>query len=342
MGFTAIPKSGDYAGSKVAVTAAHCSRVPFHPDDWPWYQDGGGSFFGRELLDPNVHRCPIGWYGKFKRCRHADANLLWVEDSIDIALGDIGRTTEKDDCDQCSATVEVDEDSPIIRIRSQDGMIVDNEPLHKIGKRTGWTYGNVEDTCVDREYEDTDIYIRCTDRVDFSVKSGDHGAPVFEYSESDGTAQLRGIVIGWQGSWWDDGIMSNLTQIFEDLGEMWTYDPGPPEVSIQGPDEVPPDTRCHWRAVPIHGMTPFGQSIWSGVLNDTTESAIGGIVEESGWLRVERNDLLGRVAQDSMYIDVQDNASCPEPGSGGGGGDDPGGDDNPLAGPPPSPPGDTE
>ena len=76
---------------------------------------------------------------------------------------------------------------------------------------------------------------------------------------------------------------------------MWAYDPEPPEVNLTGPDEVPPDSRCYWQARPIWGMTPFGDHIWSGVLNDTTTSSgIGGIVEELGWLHVETTDLLGR------------------------------------------------
>ena len=165
LGFTAITKDGETPGTQVLVTVSHCSHVPFHPDNWPWYQDGGGSFIGREILDPRTFTCRVKKFGfmVLRRCLWADANLLGVDqyqDSIGIALGDIGRTTEKDDCDQCSATIEIDEESPIIRIRSQDGIIVDNEPLHKIGKETGWTYGNVEDTCADRKYEDTDIYIK--------------------------------------------------------------------------------------------------------------------------------------------------------------------------------------
>ena len=178
LGFTAIRMIGDK--DKAFVTASHCSYVPWLEDDGGWYQDWGGAFVGQEVTDPETHRCEKDVFGPnpTKDCRHADATLVGVssfQDNVDIALGDIGRTIERDDCDHCSASRTIDQDNPIIRIASQDGRIVDNEQLHKIGIATGWTYGNVEDTCSDVEIDDSDIVIRCTDRVDFSVKLGDSG-----------------------------------------------------------------------------------------------------------------------------------------------------------------------
>jgi len=49
--------------------------------------------------------------------------------------------------------------------------------------------------CKDKRQEGG-VYVLCSDMIDFKVRDGDSGAPVFLYNSSDGTAELRGVVWG--------------------------------------------------------------------------------------------------------------------------------------------------
>lgn len=63
--------------------------------------------------------------------------------------------------------------------------------------------------------------------------------------------------------------------------------------------------RERWASV-VWGMSPF-HYYWSGVINKFTEtSAVWGVVEESGWLKLEATDIFDRSAKDSIYVTVWD------------------------------------
>ena len=191
LGFTAI--RAQRPAKNVFVSNSHCSRIPFSTDYAVWGQPDTLNIVGYETLDPRVRRC-WKWRPFFRHdCRDSDAALISVTTDAGMALSEIGRTTFRADCaEDCSITI--DTANPIIHITSTRGSNMDNDELDKIGAETGWTYGDVVETCVDKRQEGG-TYILCTDMIDFKVREGDSGAPVFRYN-SDGTAQLRGLVWG--------------------------------------------------------------------------------------------------------------------------------------------------
>ena len=307
LGFTAI--RAQRPAKNVFVSNSHCSRIPFSTDYAVWGQPDTLNIVGYETLDPGVRRC-WKWRPFFRHdCRDSDAALISVTTDAGMALSEIGRTTFRADCaEDCSITI--DTANPIIHITSTRGSNMDNDELDKIGAETGWTYGDVVETCVDKRQEGG-TYILCTDMIDFKVREGDSGAPVFRYN-SDGTAQLRGLVWGHdEGE--DQGAISSLEQIAKNLGRLWVIDPGEPFIdSIAGPKIVPPDHMCVWSAGTA-GMDPLDHG-WSGVLtrNTDTSSKIWGIVRESGWLTLTVTDIVDRSAQDSISVTVDENAEKPE------------------------------
>lgn len=236
-------------GAEVWVTASHCTLYDHQYDGGAFYQPS--RLIGYEILDPPPHTCGI-----FPDlCRNSDAALISA--SAQIHLGKIARTTQSSGCDQCSAPLTINLNNPTFTIREASGYLFEDQTVHKVGQTTGWTYGAVEDVCADYE---VDGWVRqCSDRVDFSVQPGDSGSPVFSVNP-DGTITLRGIVWGWVGWPYSDGLMSNFGRIEMDLeslvvAELRARIVGPNMTS--GPITVPTNATCMWSADVDGGMPPF-------------------------------------------------------------------------------------
>lgn len=306
LGFTAI--RAQRPPTKVLVSASHCSQRPFRTDLGDWGQPDTLRIVGIEILDPEPRDC-WSWRPWFRKgCRDADAALIRANTNPGIALAEIARTTSRADC-STNCILNINTADPTISIQSVRRSNVANETLDKIGRKTGWTFGAVEETCVDLYYDG--VYRDCSDCVDFKVRGGDSGGPVFRYDD-DGTAQLRGVV--WGRNRDDDwGLISNFGQVEKDLGRLWVTDPGPPTIdSIAGPRVVPPDHMCHWSAGTL-GMYPLDHE-WSGVLtrNTDTDPNIWDTVSESGWLKLTVTDIVDRIAEDSISVTVDEDAEKPE------------------------------
>jgi hypothetical protein len=94
------------------------------------------------------------------------------------------------------------------------------DPLHKIGRTTGWTYGPVVRSCIDVNLDDTDITLTCQTVVAAGVGVGDSGSPVFTRKGNNG-ALLQGIV--WGAGEFDDRasfILSPIAAIERELGPL--------------------------------------------------------------------------------------------------------------------------
>ena len=82
-------------------------------------------------------------------------------------------------------------------ITSVEGNAVLGETLSKVGFKTGWTIGNVIETCVNGVNPNTPSGLQnnviCYDVVDAYAESGDSGAPVFKGLSGD-NVRLYGIL----------------------------------------------------------------------------------------------------------------------------------------------------
>lgn len=65
--------------------------------------------------------------------------------------------------------------------------------VHKIGKTTGWTKGEVTATCKDTYSKVDSIGRLCSYVTDYSSDFGDSGSPVFSWDGSSFTIELVGI-----------------------------------------------------------------------------------------------------------------------------------------------------
>ena len=91
LGFTAVLDSGGL----VFVSNSHCSKIPWSTDFGDWGQPKSDDTVGVEVDDPPTRRCGI----LRRKCRDSDASMMAVKAGVSIALGEIGRTTERNrDC----------------------------------------------------------------------------------------------------------------------------------------------------------------------------------------------------------------------------------------------------
>jgi hypothetical protein len=285
-------------GDSVFLTNSHCTS-----DKWGFDGDTvrqphiNATVIGWEILDPESESCNFG----ASECRDSDAALFTA--STPIRFGKIVRTADSSNCESCQASREVDASTSSLTITSTLSYVVSDEIIHKIGKKSGWTYGAVEQTCVDFTIPGWpfDDETKCSDRVDYNSEGGDSGAPVF--SVVSGTnVQLRGINFAHDPIT-SDAYMSNLGQIAIDLGHITYYDRGAPSVTIDGPTEVPGmGIQCSWQSNVTNGIPPYTYS-WSGLLSGSG-GAVSGPIYSGGTLYVTVTDFWGRQGNSSINVSV--------------------------------------
>jgi hypothetical protein len=192
--------------------------------------------------------------------------------------------------------------------------------LYKVGITTGWTYGDVQGTCEEIEYNEETFpdspHILCADLVDLQSEPGDSGSPVFTYSGTltSGTGTMRGILIGEHDTDLGDhdSWIVSISTIENDLQvSLLAYNPPSPIAQISGPTSVRTGMECTWSA---SGSTGYGTKSyewkWNGsFVGDEVEYTR--IVSSSGTLSLKVTDDIDRT--DSTSIEVTASANGPTP-----------------------------
>jgi hypothetical protein len=201
-------------GGRSFITNSHCTNRQGGTEGTQYYQPTStvdGTVIATEADDPQYFRggaCPRG-----RKCRYSDASRALYAGRAS-SQGVIARTTGAN-----NGSLTVDETNGTFTVTAQDddaskapvGTVV-----NKVGRTTGWTRGNVTQTCVTTNVSGSNITQLCQTFVDASVAGGDSGSPVFV---GEGDVTLVGIL--WGGS--SDGSMyvfSPLNQIQQELGSL--------------------------------------------------------------------------------------------------------------------------
>jgi len=246
------------------VTASHCSAVQWQLDSGPIYQPGPTRQVGVETVDPSAHTCGVAWTDE---CRDSDASFFALSTNINSYRGLIARTREPKGPGLGPATREVDTLRPYFFVDAvDDGTAYVGQYVHKVGRTTGWTWGQITATCVDQNAYDwpNSKITECGYEADFTNEFGDSGAPVFMllgggYNQQGDLVGLVGTVIGnseTQGR----TIVSKWTRIVSDLG---------PLVATRSPMLTPPS---------LSGSMPFlyPSLSWSAVTGTTRYNVFRG------------------------------------------------------------------
>ncbi|MCX8202840.1 MAG: Ig-like domain-containing protein [Nitrososphaeria archaeon] len=210
------------------VTNDHCTNVRGQVDGTNHYQPwvATNNLIGQETVDPPFFTDPSCiWVLWGFRCRYSDAAFGALQSGVPYSLGRIARTAGLGSLDIVGEWRIVGEAwSPIV-----------GQTLNKVGRTTGWTQGQVTQTCVDVDVFGTDIVRLCQHFVSAGVGGGDSGSPVFGIIDSSaGTVELHGILWGGNSAG-TSFVFSPIAQVKQELGPLETFRPEP-SITVVSPN----------------------------------------------------------------------------------------------------------
>jgi hypothetical protein len=195
------------------VTNSHCTNIRGGVEGTAYYQpDFSGNYIGQEVADPFYFSCAGG-----RACRYSDSAFA-LYNSFD--LGEFPAIAKPDFAGQCGGSINVDPFLPRFIIRSRQQFPYVGEILDKVGRTTGWTYGNVSATCVDTNVALSNVTMLCQDFVEAASQPGDSGSPVFRWNGYDDVT-LYGVLWGSSGSC--RLVFSALANIEYELGPLTVH-----------------------------------------------------------------------------------------------------------------------
>jgi hypothetical protein len=308
------------------VTASHCSELTGELDGSKETQPASGAQIGTEVLDatPQSGIYLAGWgvwgctgTGWYQPCVAADAAAFEYHDSVTTRVGYVARPygypggfgTPGD-------YLDVNTSAPfrIVAKRVSHNLPVGTS-LNKVGRTTGWTAGQVLQTCL---HIWLGLNTRCQWLTNVYAESGDSGSPYF-FGPIDGDVALTGILWGGHPAGASDTTyMSPIDFVEWHLGEMdvcATEDGSCPffdypfDVYISGWNPVPTNAgeMCSWWATPEHN---WGQVTYEWEWNGQVVSSNNYYVSDEstpGWYWLEVTAWDGSSsAGDGWWVEVVD------------------------------------
>ena len=204
-------------GQRSFITNSHCTNTQGGNESTPYWQPTQGASPTRiasEVADPAYTTggsCPPG-----RRCRRSDAARARYASGTTSTLGRIARTSGAN-----NGSLTITGNFTI----TAEGSFTFGQQVHKIGRTTGWTRGEVRGTCVNTNVDGTNITQLCQGWVSAGAGPGDSGSPVFRRQGTGSNVTLLGIL--WGGSILPDGsslyIFSPISNIETELGALTTF-----------------------------------------------------------------------------------------------------------------------
>ena len=191
LGFNALK-----SGVRSFITNSHCTATQGGNQGTLYYQplsSTANSLIGTEVADPNYFQggvCPAG-----RRCRYSDAARARYNSGVSSNLAQIARTTSRG---ALSGPLTISTANPFLTITAERANPVAGAQANKIGRTTGWTFGQINATCAAVNVSGTNITQLCQSLVSAGVGGGDSGSPVFSWPGTGGNVTLLGIL--WGGS----------------------------------------------------------------------------------------------------------------------------------------------
>jgi hypothetical protein len=188
------------------ITNSHCTNVQGGVNSTPYWQPLRSTDpvqIATEVADPNYvsgGACPAG-----RRCRRSDSSRASYANGIAFTVGRIAQTARPGRSLTITGQWSI----------TGEGVASVGQVVNKVGRTTGWSQGQVTNTCVDTNVSGSDITELCQNFVSATVGSGDSGSPVFAIGSGSNVA-LLGIL--WGGSGSQTFVYSPIANIHQDLG----------------------------------------------------------------------------------------------------------------------------
>jgi hypothetical protein len=204
------------------ITNSHCTNTQGGVESTEYFQPTSTvdpTVIATEVEDPTYFNfrqnpaCPRG-----RKCRYSDAARALYSSDVASTRGVISRTSGAN-----NGSLEV---TGAFTVTSQDNTTSSftiGKTVNKVGRTTGWTQGNVTNTCVTTNVSGSNITQLCQTFVQdpggaVVVGGGDSGSNVFGITSGD-NVQLVGILWGGNSS----GtlfVFSPFKQIQQELGAL--------------------------------------------------------------------------------------------------------------------------
>jgi hypothetical protein len=188
------------------ITNSHCTNVQGGVNSTPYWQPLKSTDpvqIATEVADPvyvSGGTCPAG-----RRCRRSDSSRASYANGIAATIGRIAQTSRPGRSLTITGQWSI----------TGEGVATVGLVVNKVGRTTGWSQGQVTNTCVDTNVSGSDITELCQSFVSATVGSGDSGSPVFAIG-SGSYVSLVGILRGGSGS--SSFVYSPIANIHQDLG----------------------------------------------------------------------------------------------------------------------------
>ena len=244
------------------ISASHCSQQKWGSDTASLSQPKGGAqipVIGSELWDMGPGTCPFFWSCNHYRFSDANFNRVTVN-SPAVKVGYLARPSSRNQNVGSDTTISMAD--PYIEVGGETSSIMQGSNIDQIGATSGWTYSQVDETCVtwDNAYWPFNGQaLRCSYIVNADYKDGDSGGPVFYLS--GGKAIAAGIIAAKTinpivGN--HRGVFSKFMYVRNEIqagGFTFSILPtsSPPNyypysASINGASSVRPNASCHFMA----------------------------------------------------------------------------------------------
>ncbi|ATB31316.1 hypothetical protein [Melittangium boletus] len=203
------------------ITNSHCTDVSGGVENTSFYQ-GNPFVFATEYLDPifqtssSLAGCPSG-----QLCRLSDSAFAGGTNYPSGALKEIAQTINYCSLPQTHCSTTVNSSSPVIYPHGFASSPLVGQYFEKVGQTTGWTYGQLQQSCTTVRDSASGHYFVCQYTVAAGVDAGDSGSPVFTW---DGTNNpIGGILWGGDPTYHDYFVFSHYSSINTELGTMYYY-----------------------------------------------------------------------------------------------------------------------
>jgi hypothetical protein len=215
VGFNATTTSGQ----KSFVTASHCTNTQGGVESTPYWQplqSVNPTQIATEVADPVYVKggagCPRG-----KLCRYSDASRAAYINGANQALGLIARTSGAN-----NGSLEITGSFSITTndCTTTGGCLAVGTTVNKVGRTTGWTAGNITNTCVNTGVQGSRIVQFCQTFVSAGVGGGDSGSDVFQVTGT--TVKLAGVLWGGNSSG-SQFVFSPFGNVTRELGALTTH-----------------------------------------------------------------------------------------------------------------------
>jgi hypothetical protein len=168
-------------------------------------------------LEFSTYGCPSG-----KRCRYSDSALIHYAFGVEQGDGaTIARPATRNGA--CPSSIQIDSLSPRLNVKNTVSSPVAGQSIEKIGRSTGWTVGQVNETCLALNLDSSlgsNLMLLCQHKAaGLGAAPGDSGSPVFVWDGANGVT-LHGLL------WGRVGGISCGSSYFSDVGSiLWELGP---------------------------------------------------------------------------------------------------------------------